>query len=455
MATSSFSFASLFQVTSLTLFLAHVSLLFLSTPTEADTRVGFSVDLIHRDSPLSPLYNSSETYTDRMNNAFRRSIWHINRFRTSSSASTEDFQSPIFHDVDGEYFMAYNIGTPPIKQFGVIDTGSDFIWTKCRSGGKEMFNPKVSSTYKDILYDSEYCKAMGYRRRPVGKICGYDYNYADRSSTSGVVASETFSIMGPDQRTVLFTDTLAFGCSQRENREPFEDPRLSGIIGLGGGFLSLSSQSSKSIKGKFSYCFVESSQPDGKGKINFGSIGMDPSSNQVVSIPFLIRENLPFYHLTLVSIFVNDQKIEYSGSVSIPAQGNMIIDSGSAYTYIHPEVYKKVKELVMRAIRVRSAKDPVPDAELKRLCYSHKRIVEIVPPTIKFQFSGGVNLTLTRSNTFIKLADQIECLTIVSEPEPEQKLAVFGSYAQSNFMVGYDVLDQKKIFFMPNQGCTE
>ena len=44
---------------------------------------GFTVDLVHRDSPLSPFYNSSITPPELLRNAALRSISRINHFDLS------------------------------------------------------------------------------------------------------------------------------------------------------------------------------------------------------------------------------------------------------------------------------------------------------------------------------------------------------------------------------------
>ena len=62
----------------------------------------------------------------------------------------------------------------------------------------------------------------------------------------------------------------------------------SGIIGLGGGPLSLVSQLNKSIGGKFSYCLVLAENSNVINKINFGSTGL-VSSNGVVSTIHLFK----------------------------------------------------------------------------------------------------------------------------------------------------------------------
>ena len=63
-------------------FFSTLSVIILLSLTGA-TKSGFTVDLIQRDSALSPSYNSSHTNFDRLYNAFARSISRANRFKLS------------------------------------------------------------------------------------------------------------------------------------------------------------------------------------------------------------------------------------------------------------------------------------------------------------------------------------------------------------------------------------
>ena len=89
-----------------------------------------SVDLIHRDSPNSPFYNPSEIPSQRIAKVVRRSISHVNRFKPTSSLSTNAAQSDISSN-GGEYLLKYFVGTPPIEILGFADTSTDLIWLQC------------------------------------------------------------------------------------------------------------------------------------------------------------------------------------------------------------------------------------------------------------------------------------------------------------------------------------
>ena len=81
---------------------------------------GFSVDLIHHDSPNSPFFYPSKTASQCIAMALHPSINHINHFKQTSSPSPNQAQVDIISNV-GEYLMKYSLGTPPMQILGFVD----------------------------------------------------------------------------------------------------------------------------------------------------------------------------------------------------------------------------------------------------------------------------------------------------------------------------------------------
>ena len=130
------------------------------------TSRGFSVDLIHRDSPLSPFFDPSKTRTERLTDAFRRSVSRVGRFRPGNLKGIESSIVPSA----GEYLMNLSVGIPPVPIIAIADTGSDLTWTQCRpcnSCYKQVlpfFDPQKSSTYRHSSCGTSYCLALGKDR---------------------------------------------------------------------------------------------------------------------------------------------------------------------------------------------------------------------------------------------------------------------------------------------------
>ena len=163
---------------------------------------GFSVDLIHRDSPNSPFYDPSETPSQRIAKALRRSISRVSHFKPNSSFSTNVAQADIISN-GGEYLMKYSVGTPPVEILGIADTGSDLTWLQCKpcndcyNQTAPIFDPKRSRTYKRVACDSSLCRSLagsscsGY----AGSSCLYSVAYGDQSFSNGDLATDRKSVV--------------------------------------------------------------------------------------------------------------------------------------------------------------------------------------------------------------------------------------------------------------------
>ncbi|CAH8358582.1 unnamed protein product, partial [Eruca vesicaria subsp. sativa] len=156
-----------------------------------------TLELIHRDSPHSPLYNPNTTLTDRLHSSFLRSISRSRRFTHQT-----DLQSGLI-GAGGEFFMSITIGTPPVNILAIADTGSDLTWVQCKpcqqcyKENGAIFDSKKSSSYKSETCESRHCNALSTNERGCdeGKdVCKYRYSYGDQSFTKGDVATETISI---------------------------------------------------------------------------------------------------------------------------------------------------------------------------------------------------------------------------------------------------------------------
>jgi hypothetical protein len=186
--------------------------LFVLSLTET-TGNGFTVDLIHRDSTISPFYNSSQTRFDRMYNVFSRSVSRANRMSLESKSS---FQSNIIAG-DGEYLMKISLGTPAIEVLGIVDTGSDVVWTQCEpcencyKQNLPLFDPQQSSTYRNLSCKSYTCKALETLSGCTDQnTCQYSIPYGSGSS-NGNLGVETLTI-GLTSSHLVAIPRIVFGC---------------------------------------------------------------------------------------------------------------------------------------------------------------------------------------------------------------------------------------------------
>ncbi|KAJ0239979.1 aspartic protease [Hirschfeldia incana] len=434
-----------------------VTILFFSTTLSSSTNPKhFTVELIHRDSPHSPLYNPQTSLTDRLNSAFLRSISRSRRF---SHQTQTDLQSGLI-GAGGEFFMSITIGTPPVNVLAIADTGSDLTWVQCKpcqqcyKENGPIFDKEKSSSYKSEPCHSRNCNALSTNERGCDEakdVCKYRYSYGDKSFTRGDVATETISIGSASGSPVSFPGTV-FGCGY--NNGGNFDETGSGIIGLGGGNLSLISQLGSSISNKFSYCLShKSSTINGTSVINLGTSSI-PSRDRgskfssVISTPLVDKEPQTYYYLTLEAISVGNTKIPYTGTTYFPnddgasstgvTKGNIIIDSGTTLTLLESGFYDRFGEAVEGSVTgAKRASDP---QGLLSHCF-RSGSAEIGLPEITVHFSGA-DVRLSALNAFVKMSEDMVCLSMI----PTTEVAIYGNFAQMDFLVGYD-LEARRVSF--------
>nr|GMC52186.1 aspartic proteinase CDR1-like [Ipomoea batatas]GMC54873.1 aspartic proteinase CDR1-like [Ipomoea batatas] len=326
-----------------------------------------------------------------------------------------------------------------METFAIADTGSDLTWTQCRPCDRcfdqdfPLFEPQKSSSYRSLPCDSPLCSEFFCA---AGNVCQYQYSYADQSETVGVIATETL-VLG----NASFPN-FAFGCGH-QNGGTFSDA-ASGIIGLGGGPVSLISQLNKTIAGKFAYCLPPPQTLNISTHITFGpDAAVMASDTSVVSTPLTLKSPATFYWLTLENISVGNKTLK-NLSPEIPALnpgkiGNIIIDSGTTFTYIPPDLYDLLESELKRLIN----KTPVNDPEgLFKLCFQTTGGLEV--PNIVAHFTGA-DVELSPNGTFVFVEQTVVCLTLFPATEFDP---IFGNLSQVDYIVAYDLVG-KTVRFKP------
>ncbi|MED6162809.1 hypothetical protein PIB30_074017 [Stylosanthes scabra] len=406
---------------------------------------GFTIDLIHRDSPLSPFYNPSLTPSQIITNAAKRSISRTSLFYfTKKAEEAEEEESALIPD-KGDYLMKIFIGSPPMESLAVADTGSDLIWIQCLpceqcySQNAPIFDPKNSSTFETITCDSESCRELSRYGCGISGECRYYYSYGDRSYTVGELGSDTISFSPSNNnggKSMIKYPKTTLGCGH-DNDGNFRRTST-GLVGLGSGPLSLVSQLGDEIGHKFSYCLLPFSI-NSTSKLKFGSESASTVSlNGVVSTPLLSKSPSTYYYLTLDGISIGEKKLQTEQSAN-----NIVIDSGTTLTMLQSDFYNSFESAVKDAVG--NNHEPVQDPpEPLRLCYRDLQVEDL--PDLTFHFSGA-DVHLQKMNTILKV-DNLVCLSMV----PSDRFSIFGNIAQVNFKVGYD-LQEKMVSFYPTD-CT-
>ncbi|KAI6706312.1 hypothetical protein NL676_009274 [Syzygium grande] len=421
--------------------LSFALILAFSIPCQSAPEYGFTTELVHRDSSRSPYYNPAETPHQRVANAIRRSISRADHLG-QSSANALSTPSGVIVSSNGEYLLNVSLGSPRVAIVGIADTGSDLIWTQCEpchdcfKQASPLFNPRKSSTYKDISCSVSPCRTLSQTSCGVRGLCEYSYSYGDRSYSKGNLATETLTLGSTSGQPVSFPKVI-FGCGH-DNGGTFND-RTDGIIGLGGGSISLLTQLGTATGGKFSYCLVPYSSDHGSSsKLNFGANAV-VAGRGVISTPLVQKDPKTFYFLTLEAVSVGKTRIKFtSDDPSDPMrEGNIIIDSGTTLTLLPFDILTKIEDVLGKFVTLPPASDP---SQILSLCYQAGADVGSSIPTITFHFKGA-DVELNAGNTFVRVADDIICLAMASG-----LTTIYGNLAQMNYLIGYDTQNNKLSF---------
>ncbi|OAY63345.1 Aspartic proteinase nepenthesin-1 [Ananas comosus] len=341
------------------------------------------------------------------------------------------------------YTVDVGIGSPPQPTTLLLDVALDFVWTQCRTctlcfkQPSPNFDPSKSKTYSKIPCKDNLCPQAPSPSCPAD--CLYDVEYDTDLWTRGVMATETFAL-----GSASFPN-LAFGCGT--NNSGFNGI-ASGVMGLGRGSLSLTSQLKVS---KFSHCFV--SYYDNTSVVSSpfmigDSISLSPSA---LSTPFVKNPTMypfsSFYYLSLTAVTVGTTLVPMPSTVTevnyVADTGGLVIDATTPFTYLDDPAYKAVRQAFVSQIKLPLT--AAPDGF--DLCFALSPNVESVEvPDVVFHFQGA-DMALPPKNVFIAdRADGLLCLMMGNSTG----ISVLGNFQLQNMHVLYD-LGKQALSFEPAQ----
>ncbi|CAN0916051.1 Protein ASPARTIC PROTEASE IN GUARD CELL 1 [Linum grandiflorum] len=202
----------------------------------------FSLDLLSRESVISSNYLD---YKSLILSRLRRDSDRVQSL-SSKLPLSPNLSTPITSGSkqrSQEYFSRVRVGTPPRSFYMVLDTGSD--------QKDHIFNPSSSSSYSPLTCASALCSSLDPHSCRSPNHCLYEVNYGDDSNSTGDFVTETLSFGSPYRSF----PKIALGCGH-DNQGYFVG--AAGLLGLGGGALSLTSQLKAT---SFSYCLVNRDSP--------------------------------------------------------------------------------------------------------------------------------------------------------------------------------------------------
>ncbi|KAJ7519714.1 hypothetical protein O6H91_20G052800 [Diphasiastrum complanatum] len=348
----------------------------------------------------------------------------------------------------GEYFVDFFMGSPPRHFSLIIDTGSDLTWVQCSpcdycyQQEGPLFDPTTSSSYKPISCSASECQLVYpateencTQEKP--KNCSYSYWYGDHSNTSGTFATETVTISATNKTTLQFKNVM-FGCGTA-NKGLFQG--ADGLLGLGQGPLSFSSQLKSIIGSKFSYCLVDrDNNMSVSSTLIFGEDKSLSSHPDVQYIPFAKRPEAmdTFYYVKIVHVLVGGETLPIPAStweIDENGYGGTIFDSGTTLTYLAQPAYEVIKAAFESRISYPRA-TIMP--EVLDVCYNVTGIKDPIFPEFSIVFENNALMHFATTNYFVKPDpdEEVICLTVLGT-QPST-ISIIGNFQQQNFHIMYD-----------------
>lgn len=402
----------------------------------------WKLKLLHRDRlPFSHFSDFRRRFESRMKRDAHRVAALLRRTRGAGGGKSasgagvyevEEFGAEVVSGMDqgsGEYFVRIGVGSPAKNQYMVIDSGSDIVWVQCQPCSQcyhqsdPVFDPSLSASFAGVPCSSTLCDRVDNSGCNSGR-CKYEVMYGDGSYTKGTMALETLTF----GRTVV--RNVAIGCGH-SNRGMFTG--AAGLLGLGGGSMSLVGQLSGQTGGAYSYCLV-SRGTESSGSLEFGR-GVLPVG--AAWVPLLRNPRAPsFYYIGLSGLGVGGMQVPISEDVfrlTELGDGGVVMDTGTAVTRLPTVAYAALRDAFM----TQTASLPrAPSVSIFDTCYDLNGFVTVRVPTVSFFLMGGPILTLPARNFLIPV-DEKGTFCFAFAPSPTG-LSIIGNIQQEGIQISFD-----------------
>ncbi|KAG8382944.1 hypothetical protein BUALT_Bualt05G0132500 [Buddleja alternifolia] len=370
----------------------------------------------------------------------------------------------------GQYLVSLHLGTPPQRLLLVADTGSDLTWVSCSacrrhcSSRAASFFPRHSATFSPYHCFDRSCNLVPHPKNAPHcnhtrrhSTCRYEYSYSDGSITNGFFSHETTTFNTSAAKLVKFQH-LSFGCGFWNSGPSVSGPAFNGahgVLGLGRGPISFSSQLGRAFGHKFSYCLMDFTLAP--PPTSYLLIGGGGSRNGAVArtklsyTPLLVNPLSPtFYYIGIESVLINDVKLRINPAVwAINELGNggTVLDSGTTLTFLPEPAYRRILAEFERLVKLPRSGQPSPGFDL---CLNVSGISRTILPRLSFNLSGGSVFSPPPSNYFIDTAEGVKCLALQPVTTVEG-FSVFGNLMQQGFTFEFDK-DRSRLGFT-RHGC--
>ncbi|KAK4414555.1 Aspartyl protease AED3 [Sesamum alatum] len=239
------------------------------------------------------------------------------------------------------YIVKARIGTPPQTLLMAVDTGNDAAWipcTGCIGCSAAGFDSAKSSTFRTVPCDATQCSQVPSPSCG-GATCSFNWSYGGSSFSANLVQDTVGLISNP-------ITGYTFGCIQTANGTSLPPQ---GLLGLGRGPLSLTSQTSELYQSTFSYCL-----PNLKSANFTGSLKLGPQNQpQKINCTPLLRNarRSSLYYANLTAIKVGDRVLcipPTAFAFDATTGGGTFFDSGTMFTSLVKPAYTAVRDELRR-----------------------------------------------------------------------------------------------------------
>ncbi|KAH0666629.1 hypothetical protein KY285_027835 [Solanum tuberosum] len=261
---------------------------------------------------------------------------------------------------EGLYYTYMRVGNPPRPYFLDIDTGSDLMWiqcdapcTSCAKGAHPLYKPRnVNMIPPKNPYCVEVQENLKSKYCDNCHQCDYEIEYADRSSSVGVLAKDELQLVLANGTGTK--PSVVFGCAYDQQGTLLNTlASTDGILGLSRAPISLPSQlaSHGLINNVIGHCL----RTDTNG--GYLVLGNDFVPQWRMSWVSMLNNPFPnLYQAQLMKMNYGGKELRL-GSTSY-GQGTVVFDSGSTYTYFTDQAYKALISMLEEI----SSEDLIKDA---------------------------------------------------------------------------------------------
>ncbi|CAM6089953.1 unnamed protein product [Calypogeia fissa] len=369
----------------------------------------------------------------------------------------ESYESEVWSQ-PGEYLMSFEVGNPPRMLEGIVDTGSDLAWLQCRrcthcyEQSDPIYDPKGSSTYRELDCLDEQCESISTSFCNVfDDSCDYMYSYGDNSFTYGTLSTDTFTFQSTAEGQARGFPQIAFGCSHASSGT-FTKTRADGIVALGRGALSLASQLGTQLSDRFGYCLVSRRDPRSiTSPIYFGDAAVLKDPGAMYTPMVANKRHRAYYYVNMFGISVGGNRLDISPDVfAIKTSGNggTLIDSGTTVTNLAGAAYDALLESFSAAVNNDYSGT---SSETKfDLCFDVGDDSDPQFPSLVFHLEG-MDLDLPQENYMLEAEDHTLCLAI---DRSSDITTIIGNFQQQNFYILYD-RENSRMGFQPTSCAPE